>query len=111
MSDEQEQSDEAFAKRVARVLRPVERFDDSFETDLVAAIRADRSVDGRPLAPAWWKTARTFRLSPLAALAMAASLTAVVSLATLGLTRVRPRASASTVAVVHDTVNVVRFVF
>src|SRR5437868_6051777 len=114
MSDEQEQNDEAFAKRVARVLRPVEAFDDSFENDLVAAIRADRSVDARPLAPAWWRTARTFRLSPLVGLAMAASLAAIVSLATLGFAGVRPRASAPSappVAVVHDTVNVVRFVF
>ena len=113
MSDEREQNDEALGERVGRLLRHVERFDDDFETDLVAAIRADRSVEARPLAPTWWRTPRTLRLSPLAGLAMAASLAAIVSLATLGLVRAKPRAPApaATAAVVHDTVNVVRFVF
>lgn len=118
MSDDRQQDDEAFGERVARVLRPVERFDDDFETDLVAAIRADRSVDAgpavhaRPLGPAWWATPRTLRVSPLAGLAMAASLAAIVSLGTLGLTRSRPLTSSPAVAqAVHDTVNVVRFVF
>jgi hypothetical protein len=119
MSDDRhENNDEAFGERVARLLRPVERFDDGFETDLVAAIRADRSVDALPpaparaLAPAWWATPRTLRVSPLAGLAMAASLAAIVSLGTFGLTRARPLASTPAVAqVVHDTVNVVRFVF
>jgi hypothetical protein len=111
MSDDRKQDDEAFGERVARLLRRVERFDDTFETDLVAAIRADRTIESRPLAPAWWRTPRTIRLSPLAGLAMAASLAAVVSLGTLGLSRSRSHAPAARLAMVHDTVNVVRFVF
>jgi hypothetical protein len=118
MSDDRQQDDEAFGERVARVLRRVERFDDTFETDLVAAIRADRAIEPRlaarvrPWAPAWWGTARTLHVSPIAGLAMAASLAAIVSLGTLGLTRSRVAARPATVAqAVHDTVNVVRFVF
>jgi hypothetical protein len=120
MSDDRELSDEAFGERVARQLRSVERFDDTFETDLVAAIRAGRSADGsaapaRPLGRTWWGTPRTLQISPLAGLAMAASLAAIVSLGTLGLTRSRQTASPSSTRVaaqvVHDTVNVVRFVF
>jgi len=118
MSEDRTQDDEALGKRIGRVLRPVERFDDTFETDLVAAIRADRAIESRParrsrpLAPAWWRTPLTLRVSPLAGLAMAASLAGIVSLGTLGLTRSRPVASVPAVAQrVHDTVNVVRFVF
>jgi hypothetical protein len=118
MSDDRRQDDEVFGERVARVLRPIERFDHNFETDLVEAIRADRAIEPRlaprtrPLAPAWWATPRTLRLSPIAGLAMAASLAAIVSLGTLGMSRSRPFAPVSmTAQAVHDTVNVVRFVF
>lgn len=118
MSDDRRQDDEVFGERVARVLRPVERFDHNFETDLVEAIRADRAIEprlaprARPLAPAWWATPRTLRLSPIAGLAMAASLAAIVSLGTLGVSRSRPFAPVPmTAQAVHDTVNVVRFVF
>jgi AMP-activated protein kinase-like protein len=119
MSDDRRQDDdEALGERVARVLRPIERFDHNFETDLVEAIRADRAIEPRlaprtrPLAPAWWATPRTLRLSPIAGLAMAASLAAIVSLGTLGVSRSRPFGPVSmTAQAVHDTVNVVRFVF
>lgn len=121
MSDDLRQNDEAFGERVARVLRKPERFDDSFESELVAAIRADRPIAHsvvrrtRPLAPAWWGTPMTLRLSPLAGLAMAASLAAIVSLSTMKLAHTPAVVSAPMVAQtaqpVHDTVNVVRFVF
>jgi hypothetical protein len=115
---EREHDDEEFGKRVARRLRSVEPFDDRFEVDLVAAIRADRATEpnvavrARPLAPAWWRTPLALHLSPLAGLAIAASLTAIVSLGTFVATRSQVTAPAPTVAqVTHDTVNVVRFVF
>lgn len=118
MSDQRDHDDEAFGKRVARSLRSVEPFDDQFETDLVSAIRADRAIEprilprARPLAPAWWRTPRTLHLSPLAGLAMAASLAAIVSVSTFAAARSSATAPAPTVAqVTHDTVNVVRFVF
>jgi len=121
MSDDRQLSDEAFGERVARQLRSVERFDDTFETDLVAAIRADHSVESgatapaRPLRRTWWGTPRTLHISPLAGLAMAASLAAIVSLGTLGIARSRPMTATPPTRVaahvVHDTVNVVRFVF
>lgn len=118
MSNERKQDDERFGERVARVLRPMEPFDHTFETDLVAAIRADRAIEpalatrARPLTPAWWGAPRTLRISPLVGLAMAASLAAIVSLATLSVSRARTLVSGPKLAhVVHDTVNVVRFVF
>lgn len=117
MSEDPRQNDEVFGERVARVLRAPERFDDDFETELVAAIRADRPIGrtvsrSRPLAPAWWGTPMTIRLSPLAGFALAASLAGIVSLGTLKLSRQPTPATAQMVAqTVHDTVNVVRFVF
>jgi hypothetical protein len=118
MSNQRDHNDEAFGKRVARSLRSVEPFDDQFETDLVAAIHADRAIDphvvprSRPLAPAWWRTPLTLHVSPLAGLALAASLAAIVSVSTLAAARSARRAPSATVArVAHDTVNVVRFVF
>jgi hypothetical protein len=118
MSDITHDHDDAFADRVAHALRASERFDDEFESSLVAAIHSDRSIRakpvprGRPLTPSWWRTPRTVRLSPLAGFAFAASLAAVASLATLGAAS-SPR-SALTVAVAppaRDTLTIVRFVF
>jgi hypothetical protein len=110
--------DEGFGKHVARRLRSVEPFDDQFETDLVAAIRVDRANEPhiaprvRPLAPACWRTPLTLHLSPLAGLGMAASLAAIVALGTFVAARSQTTAPVPTIArVMHDTVNVVRFVF
>jgi hypothetical protein len=118
MSDDLRHNDDAFVERVARVLRTPERFDDTFENELVAAIRADRPIDrtivsrARPLGATWWRTPMTIRLSPLAGLAMAASLAAIVSLSTMKAARQQVLPPVPTVAQsVHDTVNVVRFVF
>lgn len=109
-----------FAERVARVLRAPERFGDDFEESLVAALREDRPIAGdpaprrRPLTAAWW-SAPSLRFSPLAGLALAASLIAVAGVGTLALARRRviepPVAPALASAPVHDTVTYVRFVF
>lgn len=130
MSDRTPDNDDVFAERVARVLREPERFDDGFERSLVAAIRADRPIRrklvprARPLTPGWWATPKTLRLSPIAGLALAASLVAVTSIGLLKAipsrmpsgtpTGVSSRSIAPTLAVaqtVHDTVTFVRFVF
>jgi len=115
MSNDAQMDDEAFGERIGRGLRGSEQFGDEFETHLVDAIRADRPIvrrvepRTRPLGPAWWAAPMTVRLSPLAGLAMAASLAAIVSLGTL---RLSPTQSPALVAQTrHDTVNVVRFVF
>jgi hypothetical protein len=120
MSDMERPDEQAFVDRVSRVLRAPEHFDDDFEQTLVAALRADRPLtsDARPARPrdrrSWWRTPRTVQLSPAWGLALAASLAAVASLGTLRLARLQPAGTAtSAVAVrtVHDTVNMVRFVF
>ena len=117
MSVDHETPDDAFAERVARQLRTEERFDDTFEDTLVAAIRTDRPVE-RPLARRrplvsreWWRS-RSVQVSPLATLAAAASLVAMSVLGTSRAMRPAPMPVAPAVAsVVHDTVTYVRFVF
>ena len=120
MSDERVENDEVFGARLGRLLRTHETAGDDFEQGLVAAIRADRPIEReRPqrrntAARSWWSSPLTIRLSPLAALPIAASIVALVGLA-LRAPRSEPRAvtPTQTVAerVVHDTVSVVRFVF
>ena len=120
MSEQRERNDDAFGERVGRALRRLEKFSDHFEEELVAAIRADRPVEGRLVlrrreTGAWWTTPITIRLSPLVGLAMAASiaLIAVLSAPLMrqpGVPAVEP-AVENVATVVHDTVNVVRFVF
>jgi len=108
--------DDAFAERLGEMLRKPERFGNEFEHDLVEAIRADRRIEHveprhRMFGPTWWRTPVTVRLSPLAGLALAASVAAAVVLPSLA-TRSAPTSPPPVVAeVVHDTVNVVRFVF
>ncbi|HEY7395417.1 MAG TPA: isoamylase early set domain-containing protein [Gemmatimonadaceae bacterium] len=121
MSDETGARDDVLGERLGRVLRAHERFSDDFERELIEAIRSDVSVERRaqqprPIAPSWWRTPIPLRLSPLAGVALAASLAAVAVLSQgLGRARVSPDPvtvqPAEVANVVHDTVHVVRFVF
>ena len=121
MSDQSREHDDVFADRVARVLRTPERFDDDFERSLVDAIRADRPID-RSLEPrrgalsfSWWSTPRRIHMSPVMALALAASIAAVAALGALKLAPARAATAAAPVvaqaAPAPDTVTLVRFVF
>ena len=91
------ESDDVFGARLGRVLRTPEQFSDDFEKELVAAIRADRPIErdpirhARPLQPAWWRAPITVRVSPLVALAIAASLVAIVGVEAA---KLRPSAGA-----------------
>lgn len=119
MSDEsfQESRDDAFAKRISKPLRAAEQLSDDFETRLASALRTQPGRAGtrsRTWSAAWWRTPRSLSLSPLATLAMAAALAAIASVSTLGLARrtTTPERVAQTLHdTLHDTVNVVRFVF
>jgi hypothetical protein len=118
MSEIEREGDEEFVERMARVLRAKETFGDTFEEDLVRAIRADRPIGQpeprrpAPLTRAWWRTPSTLRMSPVVGLALAASLVLATSLGTLGVAPKSYQRSVMTVTErVHDTVHVVRFVF
>lgn len=120
MSEHPREHDDDFADRVAHALRAPERFDDDFERSLVDAIRADRPID-RSIEPrrgalslAWWNTPRSIHMTPVMALALAASIAAIAALGAVKLVPARtigvPTAVAQAPAA-PDTVTLVRFVF
>lgn len=112
----------AFAERIAGPLRRPERLDPSFDDRVMRRVEVEAPglyARVRPTTARWWKTERVVRLSPLAAVALAAGVSMFVALSTLALgsrawnNRGNPAVAASThsAAVHSDTVNLVRFVF
>lgn len=112
------EKDAAFVERIAVPLRAAERVHPSFEKRLMERVVAE----GPSLYPAtvsaptsWWRRERVFRVSPIAGLALAAGIGAivVVSSVTLGSRlSAKPIAAPQTAQLVkRDTVQLVRFVF
>jgi hypothetical protein len=109
----------AFAEQIAARLRAPEHVHPSFEKRLMDKVHAE----GPALYPpahvqaggSWWRTRREFRLSPLAGLALAAGISAIIAVSgvvvgsRLG---ARPELAARVAATARsDTVQLVRFVF
>ena len=117
MSERRRDDDDVFAERLGRVLRAPEHFGDEFERSLAAAIHADRPLRRklvprtRRWTPRWWATPATVHVSPLAGLAIAAGMAAIVALGTLRAASPTIRPSMAAAEPVHDTVTFVRFVF
>lgn len=114
---------EEFLERIGPLLRQPEPLDPSLVERVVETARAERpGVHAPESAQAigrvgWWRRRRTIQLSPLAAVALAASFAGVVCLATLGaagalkwMERGSDRDSVP-VAAATETVHVVRFTF
>src|SRR6185503_17519102 len=107
-------SDEVFADRIAEPLRRRERPDETFEARAMSAVHAvargaHRANDAER---SWWLRSRTIRISPIAALALAAGIAAVMvagSSAGIGFSR-RESPRPDAVAASRDTVHIVRFV-
>jgi hypothetical protein len=109
--------DEAFAERIASALRAPERAHPSFEKRLMDRVRAE----GATLYPvrataqkSWWRRERVLRVSPIAGLALAAGISAIVALSTIAIgSRINLHRNAPVAAAqpVTDTVQLVRFVF
>jgi len=103
--------DDEFAERIAQPLRAPEVLAPDFEARLMAQARAEvarqRAVPARR---SWWTTRRMVMASPLAGLALAAGIAALAAISTLTVDRRATRQTPS-VAVLHDTVQLVRFVF
>ena len=103
--------DDEFAERIAQPLRTPEVLAPDFEARLMvqarAAVAQQRAVEARR---SWWTTRRMVMASPLAGLALAAGIAALAAVSTLTVARRAPR-QAPSVAVLHDTVQLVRFVF
>jgi AMP-activated protein kinase-like protein len=118
-----ENSDDiAFAERIASRLRAPERAHPSFEKRLMDKVR----IEGSALYPArasytprsWWRTKRGFQISPLAGMALAAGISAIVALSGIAVgSRIGSRTHDVAKVVTplpapsRDTVQLVRFVF
>lgn len=115
--ESQQDSDARFAARIAAPLRAAEHVHPSFEKRLMEKVRAE----GASLYPAmvsndlWWKRKRVVRVSPLAGLALAAGIGAIVVVSSLAIgsrmSTSAPAGSRTAAAVHQDTVQLVRFVF
>ncbi len=93
---------EEFVARVTAPLKEAVTLSAGFD----ARVRRAVAEAARP----WWRRQRTFTLSPLGSLAMAAGLAGIVLFSGLGALRMFP-APVAVVAQAPDTVHVVRFVF
>lgn len=117
--------DKALLERVGAYLRAPERVGEDFSVRVMERIRVIAIEPGEVNNPApvqsWWTRPRILTLSPLAGLAMAASIAAVVALGTLAVVRLadgnRARVAANgavslpaPIGRAVDTVHVVRFV-
>ena len=111
-----EMEDAAFLERVAQSLRAPERAHPSFERRIMEKVRAEGPMLYPPTLthPSWWRTARAFNITPLTAVALAAS--ALILVAASGimigarLSANRAPARAAVAAAQPDTVQLVRFV-
>lgn len=126
MPSGREAADAAFAARIAAPLRAPVAIDAAFDGRVMAAVSADAAAglgpsrdasraaaSPGPVAIHWWQRSRTVELSPLSGFAIAAGIAGIAILGSLGLgSRLGPSDRTGAVAsVVHDTVQVVRFVF
>jgi hypothetical protein len=110
MKDDMIEGDDAFIERISGKLRAVEIAPDDLERRVMADVRSIRDQLTVPAAAKpWLMRPRSFRASPVAALALAAGFAALVlGVASLVRTPGADRTSAAAVASV-DTVHVVRF--
>ena len=111
--------DDAFAERIASALRMPERAHPSFEKRLMDKVRAEGATlypEGATTQKSWWRRERVLRVSPIAGLALAAGISAIVALSTIAIgsrisLRKNATVAASPSAPAKDTVQLVRFVF
>jgi hypothetical protein len=117
--------DKVLLERIGAYVRAPERVGEDFSVRVMERIRVIATEPGQLTEPVlvqgWWSRPRILTLSPLAGLAMAASIAAVVALGTLAAVRLadghRARVAANTtvslpapISRMVDTVHVVRFV-
>jgi hypothetical protein len=110
--------DAAFVERIAKPLRTAERVHSSFEKRLMEKVVAEAPSLYPAMGSArtsWWRRERVFRVSPIAGLALAAGIGAIVVVSSITLgsrLSTKPIAALQTAQLVRrDTVQLVRFVF
>jgi hypothetical protein len=113
------EKDAAFAEQIGARLRTPEEVHPSFEKRLMDKVHAEGpALYPRPRersGESWWRTRREFRLSPLAGLALAAGITAIIAVSGIAVgSRIGSRTELATRVAARphpDTVQLVRFVF
>jgi hypothetical protein len=110
-----EMDDAAFLERVAVSLRAVERAHPSFEHRVMEKVHAEGSTLYPSLTHAsWWRTGRAFNVTPLTAVAIAASALIVVAASGIAVgarfSSNRARGEHTAAVPTTDTVQLVRFV-
>ena len=106
----QDKDEDAFVERIARALRTAERAGAAFDERTMSAVYT-AAREAKAATKSWWTRERTIHVTPLATLALAASLAAVV-VGRSYLLNTRGRADQRAVAALTkpDTVHIVRFV-
>jgi hypothetical protein len=111
--------DAAFVERIASALRAPERAHQSFEKRLMDKVRAEGATlypVRATLQTSWWRRERVLRISPIAALALAAGISAIIAVSSVSIASRLSGGRTPSVAAVQpapatDTVQLVRFVF
>lgn len=110
--------DEQFLERVASSLRTSEHAHSSFEKRLMEKVRAEGPSVYPAFVPthqSWWRTARAYKVTPLSAIAIAASALIAVALSGVAIgARLAGDRTARPAAIAQapqDTVQFVRFVY
>jgi hypothetical protein len=110
-----EHDHDPFAERVAQPLREEVHADPTFEARVMSAVHLVDQSEGAPIDStprSWWLRPRTWRLTPLGALALAAGIVGVMVAGSLTFGSITAGRSGGTLAVARvDTVHLVRFVF
>lgn len=114
MSDN-EGGNDPFVERIAEPLRELEQADPTFEARVMSAVHLAKRPEALRDDPhrSWW-TRRSWRVSPLGALAMAAGIAGLAIVGTKALDTLGPTGNGVNVmgaAARVDTVHLVRFVF
>ena len=111
-------NDAAFLERIAAPLRAPEHAHPSFERRVMEKVRAEGAILYPPATlthKSWWRTARALNVTPLTAIAIAASALILVAVSGVAIgTRLARNAvpqQLGATAPVQDTVQLVRFVF
>src|SRR5687767_2112558 len=104
--------DDAFAERIAQPLRAPEQTRPDFDIRVMSSLQGAVSGAPRRRSVPWLLRSRVYRVAPLAQLAMAAGIVALMAAAWAGSSVLNVgRVARTQAAATTDTMHVVRFVF
>lgn len=111
-ASDQERAEAELVARIAPLLRAPERLDATFEVRVMSAIDSRGASVGSPSRHrSWWTRPRTFSISPITMLAIAAGIAGILATGAMSLLKIvkRPAAAGALAVGQVDTVHLVRF--